>query len=144
MDSLEPKREDELTEMMRYNLMVTRLSELIERVYETEAAEKTIIERQKAEFQALQLQINPHFMYNTLETIVCYAEVEGSSEITEMVSSLGFMMRYSLLTSLEEITIANELKHVLNYMTIMKHRHDLEFDLRVEVPHERFYIKWCG
>lgn len=138
-----PKREDELTEMMqRYNLMVTRLSELIERVYETELQQqKTIIERQKAEFQALQLQINPHFMYNTLETIVCYAEVEGSSEITEMVSSLGFMMRYSLLTSLEEITIANELKHVLNYMTIMKHRHDLEFDLRVEVPHELLLYK---
>ncbi|MFE0558569.1 sensor histidine kinase [Paenibacillus sp. NPDC058910] len=138
-----PKREDELTEMMqRYNLMVTRLSELIERVYETELQQqKTIIERQKAEFQALQLQINPHFMYNTLETIVCYAEVEGSSEITEMVSSLGFMMRYSLLTSLEEITVANELKHVLNYMTIMKHRHDLEFDLRVEVPHELLLYK---
>ncbi|MGG4343327.1 cache domain-containing sensor histidine kinase [Paenibacillus lautus] len=138
-----PKREDELTEMMqRYNLMVTRLSELIERVYETELQQqKTIIERQNAEFQALQLQINPHFMYNTLETIVCYAEVEGSSEITEMVSSLGFMMRYSLLTSLEEITVANELKHVLNYMTIMKHRHDLEFDLRVEVPHELLLYK---
>ncbi|GIO98536.1 sensor histidine kinase YesM [Paenibacillus lautus] len=138
-----PKREDELTEMMqRYNLMVTRLSELIERVYETELQQqKSIIERQNAEFQALQLQINPHFMYNTLETIVCYAEVEGSSEITEMVSSLGFMMRYSLLTSLEEITVANELNHVLNYMTIMKHRHDLEFDLRVEVPHELLLYK---
>ncbi|MEF7439479.1 sensor histidine kinase [Paenibacillus lautus] len=140
---LPERRQDELTEMMqRYNLMVSRLSELIERVYETELQQqKTIIERQKAEFQALQLQINPHFMYNTLETIVCYAEVEGSSEITEMVSSLGFMMRYSLLTSLEEITVANELNHVLNYMTIMKHRHDMEFDLRVEVPHELLLYK---
>ncbi|GAB6929000.1 two-component system sensor histidine kinase YesM [Paenibacillus sp. JCM 10914] len=138
-----PKRDDELTEMMqRYNLMVTRLSELIERVYETELQQQKMVnERQNAEFQALQLQINPHFMYNTLETIVCYAEVEGSSEITEMVSSLGFMMRYSLLTSLEEITVANELKHVLNYMTIMKHRHDMEFDLRVEVPHELLLFK---
>ncbi|MFF3923488.1 cache domain-containing sensor histidine kinase [Paenibacillus lactis] len=133
-----PKRDDELTEMMqRYNLMVTRLSELIERVYESELQQqKIIIARQRAEFQALQLQINPHFMYNTLETIVCYAEVRGSSEITEMVSSLAYMMRYSLLTSLEEITVANELNHVLSYMTIMKHRHELEFDLRVEVPPE--------
>ncbi|WP_436756380.1 sensor histidine kinase, partial [Streptomyces sp. URMC 124] len=83
-------------------------------MYESELQQqKIIIARQRAEFQALQLQINPHFMYNTLETIVCYAEVRGSSEITEMVSSLAYMMRYSLLTSLEEITVANELNHVL-------------------------------
>lgn len=138
-----PKRNDEISEMMRrYNLMVTRLSELIDRVYAAELKEQqTIIERQKAEYQALQLQINPHFMYNTLGTIVCYAEVEGSEDITEMVASLAFMMRYSLQTTLEEITVANELNHVLNYMTIMKHRHDIELELRVEVPPEWLLYK---
>ncbi|MFX3634468.1 MAG: sensor histidine kinase [Candidatus Pristimantibacillus sp.] len=138
-----PKRNDEISEMMRrYNLMVTRLSELIDRVYAAELKEQqTIIERQKAEYQALQLQINPHFMYNTLGTIVCYAEVEGSEDITEMVASLAYMLRYSLQTTLEEITIANELNHVLNYMIIMKHRHDIELELRVEVPPEWLLYK---
>jgi two-component system sensor histidine kinase YesM len=88
----------------------------------------------KAEFQALQLQINPHFLYNTLETINCYAVVEDSEEITEMVEAMAYMLRYSIQTNLEEITVVNELKHVLNYMTILKHRINREFEIEVLIP----------
>lgn len=136
-------RQDELGGLMRsYNLMVTRLSEMIERVYEAELTtqkaalelQETRLERQQAEFQALQLQINPHFLYNTLETIKCYAVVQDSDEITEMVEAMAFMLRYSIQTNLEEITIANELRHVLSYMTILKHRIGREFEIDVVIP----------
>lgn len=137
-----PEQKDEITELMvRYNLMVNRLSELVEQVYEAELKNhETQMERQKAEFQSLQLQINPHFLYNTLETIVCYAAVQDSEEISDIVKAMAYMLRYSIQTNLEEITVANELNHVLNYMIILKHRIDREFEIDVSVP-PRFLLK---
>jgi two-component system sensor histidine kinase YesM len=136
-------REDEMGGLLNsYNTMVTRLSEMIAKVYEAEIEKQKValelrnieIERQKAEFQALQLQINPHFLYNTFQTINAYAIVQNSDEITEMVEAMAFMLRYSIQTNLEEITVANELNHVLNYMLILKHRIAREFELDVIIP----------
>jgi two-component system sensor histidine kinase YesM len=142
--SIETKpRADEIGGLIHsYNLMVSRLSEMIERVYDTELHNQKTqlelqdnqLERQKAEFQALQLQINPHFLYNTLETINCYAIVQDSAEISEMVEGMAFMLRYSVQTNLEEITIANELNHVRNYMIILKHRIGRDFEIDVAIP----------
>ncbi|NQX67823.1 sensor histidine kinase [Paenibacillus alba] len=136
-------RTDEIGGLIHsYNLMVTRLSDMIERVYEAELEQQknalelgeTKLERQRAEFQSLQLQINPHFLYNTLETINCYAIVQDSSEITEMVEAMAFMLRYSVQTNLEEITVANELNHVRNYMIVLQHRTGKEFEIDVAIP----------
>ncbi|WP_082112177.1 sensor histidine kinase [Paenibacillus sp. DMB20] len=126
----------------RYNTMVSRLSEMIERVYQSELdqqkamleLQQEALERSRAEFQALQLQMNPHFLYNTLETIKCYAVVQDSEEITEMVESLALMLRYAIQTNLEEITVANELKQVLAYMAILKHRMNREVEIEVVIP----------
>jgi len=142
--SIESKpRDDEIGGLIHsYNLMVSRLSDMIERVYDTElSSQKTKLqlqeielERHKAEFQALQLQINPHFLYNTLETINCYAIVQDSDEISEMVEAMAFMLRYSIQTNLEEVTLANELNHVRNYMIIQKHRIGRDFEIEVATP----------
>lgn len=130
-----PNHRDEIVELIsRYNLMVSRLSELVDEVYQAELRDQeSRIERQKAEFQSLQLQINPHFLYNTLETIVCYAVIKDSHEITEIVKALAYMLRYSVQTHLEEITVANELKHVMHYLVVMKHRIGREFDIEVDI-----------
>jgi len=130
----EPKDEiDELT--FSYNLMVKRLSELVKQVYEAELQNReTQLERQKAEFQSLQMQINPHFLYNTLETIACYAALKDSDEISDIVKSMAYMLRYSVQTNLEEITVANELKHVLTYMVILNHRIERDFEIESAVP----------
>lgn len=135
-------REDEVGGLVHsFNLMVGRLSEMIGRVYDAELKghkaqlelQDIQMERQKAEFQALQLQINPHFLYNTLETINCYAIVQDSDDISEMVEAMAFMLRYSVQTNLEESTIVNELNHVRNYLIILKHRIGREFELEVAV-----------
>ncbi|WP_136607287.1 cache domain-containing sensor histidine kinase [Paenibacillus dokdonensis] len=136
-------RQDEFGYLiLNYNKMLTRLSEMIERVYEAELkSQKTelnlqriALEQHKAEFQALQLQINPHFLYNTLETIKCYAVVQDSEEIMDMVEAMASMLRYAIQTSLTEITVVNELKHVLNYMTILQYRTQRQFELDVNIP----------
>lgn len=139
------QRDDEIGGLIhRYNLMVSRLSELVDKIYAADLSQQrsllelqqTRYERQNAEFQALQLQINPHFLYNTLETINCYAIVQDSEEISEIVEAMAFMLRYSVQTHLEEITLVNELNHVRNYMIIMKHRLDTDFEIDVAVPSE--------
>lgn len=133
-----PKHRDEITELMiRYNLMVNRLSEMVDTVYRAELRNKEMqAERQKAEFQSLQLQINPHFLYNTLETVVCYAVIQDSDEITEIVGALSYMLHYSVRTNLEEITVANELKHVMYFMVIINHRIGRTFEIDVRVRPE--------
>ncbi|MFH5182978.1 sensor histidine kinase [Paenibacillus sp. TAB 01] len=136
-------RTDEIGGLIHsYNLMVTRLSQMIDKVYAAELQQQkdalqiqeAELERHRAEFQTLQMQINPHFLYNTLETINCYAIVQDSHEITEMVEAMAFMLRYSIQTNLEEITVANELNHVRNYMIILQHRIDREFEIEVIIP----------
>ncbi|NOU97220.1 HAMP domain-containing protein [Paenibacillus sp. LMG 31456] len=130
-----PKYSDEIVElMMRYNLMVNRLSELVEKAYQADLKNQEIqLERQRAEFQSLQLQINPHFLYNTLEVIVCYASIRESEEISEIVKALAYMLRYSVQTNLEEITVANELKHVMYFLVVLRHRINREFEIDVAV-----------
>lgn len=129
-------KQDEVDELVvSYNSMVNKLSDLIEQVYTAESTKREAeLERQKAELQALQLQINPHFLYNTLETIVCFPAVQDSDEVSEIVKNMAYMLRYAVQTSLEEITVVNELKHVLNYMAILKHRFGKEFEIDVEIP----------
>ena len=126
---------DEMDQLIiSYNTMVSRLEELVERVYETELRNQdNLMKRQQAEFQSLQLQINPHFLYNTLEIIICYAVIQKSSEIKDIVRSLSYMLRYSIRTDLEEITVANELKHILYFMSIMKYRNQREFEIDVRI-----------
>ncbi|MCY9590256.1 sensor histidine kinase [Paenibacillus chitinolyticus] len=133
---------NEFSELIdRYNLMVASLSELMDTLYKTELSKKDAeLERQKAELQSLQLQINPHFLYNTLENIICYAVIRQSEEITEIVDAIAAMFRYSVQTHIEETAIVNELKHVLNYMTIMKHRVGRDFELDVRITPE-FFLK---
>ena len=129
-------KQDEVDELIvSYNSMVSKLSDLIEQVYTAESTKREAeVERQKAELQALQLQINPHFLYNTLETIVCFPTVQDSFEVSEIVKSMAYMLRYAVQTSLEEITVVNEVKHVLNYMTILKYRSGKEFEFDDEIP----------
>lgn len=137
-----PKHRDEIVELMlRYNQMVKRLSDAVDKVVQVELHNQEIrMERQKAEFQSLQLQINPHFMYNTLETIVCYAVVQDSEEISEIVKSMAYMLRYSVQTNVEEVTVANELKHVMYYMNVMQHRVGRDFEIDVAIE-PRFLLK---
>lgn len=106
-----------------YNKMTQKISDLIEKVYKTELEQREYqLARQKAEFQALQTQINPHFLYNTLSAINTYALMAEEADIQEMVEALSRMLRYAVQNPLEPVRIGDEVEHVRNFITIQSHR----------------------
>lgn len=109
-----------------FNRMVSDMEHLVQNIYE----EKNL--KQQAQIRALQMQINPHFLYNTLDTIQWKAMMHQEEDIAEMTRSLAYLMRFSLrekaLVSLEE-----ELDAVENYIRIQCYRYDnLKLDINVE------------
>ncbi|MEG0388708.1 MAG: histidine kinase, partial [Niameybacter sp.] len=87
-----------------------------------------------SELRNLQLQINPHFLYNTLETISALAAVKGAFEICDLCEKLGDIFRYSLGKNYGEyVTIRQELKHTQNYIFIQKARFGEKFEVYYEV-----------
>jgi len=101
-----------------FNTMVSKLSELGYLLYETEIREKD------AQISALQSQINPHFLYNTLGSISMLAEVADNQEIITMSNNLSKLLRYSLSNRKEKVTLRDELLHVNGYMGIQKIRYE--------------------
>ncbi|MFC5449081.1 sensor histidine kinase [Paenibacillus aestuarii] len=111
------KREDEVGMLYRgFNRMVQKIQELIEEVYSSAKIKKEL------EFQVLSHQINPHFLYNTLESIRWKAEQHRMVEISEMVESLGNLLRLSLNQGMELTTVRREIEQVKAYVRIEKAR----------------------
>lgn len=92
--------------------------------------------RKKMEYTALQSQINPHFLYNTLETIRSQAITEGDKEIAEMVERLSSIFRYSISRKGEVVTLRDELNNIRNYMKIMEFRFYDRFSLEIDIDEE--------
>jgi two-component system sensor histidine kinase YesM len=115
---------DEHAQLARgFNDMTARLQTLIDEVYRSEIKKKELEFRKKeAELNALQQQINPHFLYNTLETIYWMAMAKGENEIGEMVTALGNFFRKSINKGIEYVTVAEEVKNVQYYVYLQKIR----------------------
>jgi two-component system, sensor histidine kinase YesM len=112
--------------LITYNKMIKKIETLIEEIYKAELSNKLHeLEVQKAEFQALQMQINPHFLYNTLGTINAYAMVFKDNSIQEMTQALGNMFRYAVQNPLETVNFSDEINHVKNYLIIQRYRQDI-------------------
>lgn len=124
--ALIPVRPDEigaLTENMRS--MTLRIGELLETV-------KTEQERMRAtEFRALQAQINPHFLYNTLDSINWLAREGDVQRTTEMVSALTTFFRIGLSKGRDMIPLREEIEHVRSYLVIQKIRYQDQFDYMI-------------
>lgn len=85
----------------------------------------------QAEFLALQNQINPHFLYNTLESIRGDALMIGADEIADITEALSVFFRYSITNTKNMATLAEELDNVDNYFIIQKYRFEDKLDLEV-------------
>lgn len=90
----------------------------------------------QAELTALQSQINPHFLYNTLESIRGQALVDDNLEIAQMVEALSSFFRYSISRKGNLVTLRDELANIENYMMIQKYRFNNRFSLEVIVDEE--------
>ena len=114
------------------NIMIEKLSGLLETVK---------IEQEnlrKAEFELLQAQINPHFLYNTLDTIVWLAESGDQREVVNMVESLSDFFRTSLSQGKKCITLEEERCHVESYLKIQQIRYRDIMEYEIDIP-EKFY-----
>ncbi len=107
--------------------MVVQIQELMEKVRNEE------ITLRKTELNALQAQINPHFLYNTLDSIAWMCEVGRADEAVEMVNALARLFRISISKGHELITIKQELQHAECYLKIQKFRYKSQFDYRFKV-----------
>ena len=107
--------------------MFINLQENIKRIEESKA--KEIYLRKQAELSALQSQINPHFLYNTLETIRGLAMVYGIADIADMTKALADLFRYSINSHGVIVSLEEELKSIHNYFLIQERRFNGKFSL---------------
>lgn len=103
--------------------MAGRLNSLIEDRYLME------IKQKEAQLQILYQQINPHLLYNTLESIYWKSSLEGNSDAAVMIKELAQLMKIGLSRGRELITLEEELQHAQAYMSLQKKRYDYEFQL---------------
>ena len=117
---------------MKFNQMMDRIRNLKEQVIEEQE------DKRKYELQALQAQINPHFLYNTLDSIIWMAETNDSN-IVAMTEALAKLFRISLNKGNEEISLERELEHVKNYLIIqsMRYADKFTYEILVEPGVER-------
>jgi two-component system sensor histidine kinase YesM len=108
--------------------MVGQLNSLIQ---ENKKAERR---KRHAELELLQAQINPHFLYNTLDTIIWLIEADKKDDSIKMVSALSDFFRFCLSRGKDIITLEEEQKHVLSYLSIQKTRYQDRMDYDVSIP----------
>ena len=119
---------DEITELgMSFNMMVGKIRELLDAKLQEQDNLK------KAELRALQAQINPHFLYNTLDTIIWMAESKKTADVVQLVSALSNFFRISLSKGNDWITIGEEVERTRSYLMIQKMRYRDVMDFAIDV-----------
>jgi len=122
---------DEITELgLSFNIMIGKIKVLLDsKIKEQENLKK-------AELRALQAQINPHFLYNTLDTIIWMAESNKTDQVVEIVSALSSFFRISLSKGRDWITIGEEVERIRSYLKIQKMRYRDILDYKIEVDED--------
>jgi two-component system sensor histidine kinase YesM len=119
---------DEIGKLARtFNSMARKMNNLINEVYFDKLKQKDL------EVQMLQNQINPHFLYNTLESIHMMAKINKDAETSRMAVALGKILRYSINRNQERVTVREEIEHLKDYIMLQKVRFEDIFDIEVNV-----------
>lgn len=110
-----------------FNLMMRKIKDLMDKVVEEQETQR------KSELKALQYQINPHFLYNTLDSVVWLIDNNKNKEASEMIVALAKLFRISISRGRNIITIKDELEHARSYLLIQSIRYagafEYEFDI---------------
>lgn len=124
-------------------IMMESINKLIDEVYIRKIQqEKLMVKQKEAEFKMLASQINPHFLYNTLETIRMRAFCNGDRELAGIVKKLGKIMRRNLEVSNENVPFESELELVKNYLEIqeLRFKGKVEHEFNIEVDANKYKI----
>ena len=111
-----------------FNVMISRIKDLMEKTVRDEE------EKRRSEIRALQAQINPHFLYNTLDTIIWMSAGGKNDEVVEVTSALARLFRTSISKGENLVTLLNEVENIKSYLTIQKMRYEDKLSWRVDVP----------
>lgn len=123
-----------LTVMQNYNAMAERLNEYTEKILQYRISQK------EAQIKMLTYQINPHFLYNTLNTISAMAEIENITPIVRITESISNIFRYSLRED-TIVSLREELNYVRDYIQIQTYRFPGKFQVEYHIPEELEHIK---
>lgn len=124
-----PMSNDEIGELSRnFNYMLTKISMLIDEKYDLGKKFKNL------ELKALQAQINPHFLYNTLDLINWMSIIHKAPDISKVVETLSKFYKLSLSKGNDIVTIQNELDHIEAYVQIQNMRFENRIELEIDVP----------
>ena len=132
----------EVTELRNLTKQVNNMADRLEAMMEQ--SEKDAKRLRKAELRTLQAQINPHFLYNTLDAIVWKAEAGESEEVISLTSSLSDFFRISLSSGADWIPLSQEKKHIEGYLKIQQTRYRDIMKYEIDIPDEigdRFVLK---
>ena len=132
----EVESQDEISQIgMVYNQLADNVQNLIEKNYTLEIANR------EAEIEFLKMQINPHFLYNCLDTISWLGFTNGNSEVTDLAVALGKFLRASIKRE-DYYTVKQEMEVVDNYLFIQKYRFGDKIEIKHDIPDEvlNFYI----
>lgn len=110
-----------------FNIMVEKIRTLMEEQIRDQKLKR------KSELKALQAQINPHFLYNTLDSIVWMAEGKKNEEVVIMTASLARLLRQSISNEAEFVTIGQEISYVKSYLTIQKMRYQDQLNFTIDI-----------
>jgi two-component system sensor histidine kinase YesM len=116
-----------------FNVLMDKIESLIQEVYQQQKMHR------ENEFKILQAQINPHFLYNTIETIISFITLDMKKEATAAAMSLAEFYKLSLSKGKSIITVQEELKLTLNYIKLQKLRYEDYFDFEVNVDKDLDY-----
>ncbi len=126
---------DEIAELIHsYNLTAEKMQELIESAYKSKIERQNLlVAKQQAELLALYSQINPHFLFNTLESIRMRSVIKNESETADIISKLALLMRNSISWKSDVASIGSEIDFVRAYLELQKYRfgNRLSYDIKV-------------
>lgn len=114
----------------RFNLMLNKIRQLMKQIIVEQESKR------KYELEVLQAQINPHFLYNTLNSVVRMVGMSKNEEVITMITSLSKLFRISLSKGNTVITVSEELEHARHYLTIQQMRFKKKFAFTIEADEE--------
>lgn len=117
------------------NNMIAEMEVLIDRLVQEER------QKREVELEALHAQINPHFLYNTLNTIKWMAKIQGADTVASAIVSLVKLLRVSINISTDFISLGEEIEYIRNYVVIQKLRFNESFEIVVDVPNDLYTLQ---
>lgn len=120
----EPAGKDEIGSLTHsYNMMVVKIRNLIEIVFKGQVERQALeLSKKQAELKALQSQVNPHFMFNTLETIRMRSLIKDEHETSDIIQKLALLLRQTINWGNDLVTVQDEIRFVESYLVIQQYR----------------------